>query len=55
MKNILFVVAALLFLKSSGQNEEFDGKKWQAPYINFGSALNVAKNSSILLILCSVQ
>ena len=33
MKNILFVVATLLFLKASGQNEEFDGKKWQAPYI----------------------
>jgi hypothetical protein len=35
MKNFLFVVAALLYLKSSGQNvnEEFDGKKWEAPYI----------------------
>ena len=33
MKNILFVVADLLFLKSSGQNEEFDGKKWQAAYV----------------------
>ena len=33
MKNILFVVATLLFLKSSGQNEEFDGKKWEAPYV----------------------
>ena len=33
MKNILFVVATLLFLKSSGQNEEFDGKKWQAAYV----------------------
>jgi hypothetical protein len=35
MKNILFIVVLFLFLKSSGQNlnEEFDGKKWQAPYI----------------------
>jgi len=35
MKNILFVVATLLFLKSFGQNanEEFDGKKWKAPYV----------------------
>ena len=34
MKNILFVVATLLFLKTSGQkvNEEFEGKKWEAPY-----------------------
>jgi len=35
MKNILFVVVLLLFLKTSGQNasEEFDGKKWEAPYV----------------------
>ena len=35
MKNILFVIVSLLFLKSSGQkvNEEFDGKKWEAPYV----------------------
>jgi len=35
MKNILFVVATLLFLTSSGQNanEEFVGKKWEAPYV----------------------
>ena len=35
MKNILFIVATLLFLKSSGQNvnEKFDGKKWEAPYV----------------------
>jgi len=35
MKNILLAVVLLLFLKSSGQNanEEFDGKKWEAPYI----------------------
>jgi hypothetical protein len=35
MKNILFVIVSLLFLKTSGQNahEEFDGKKWEAPYI----------------------
>jgi len=35
MKNILFVVATLLFLKASGQNskEGFDGKKWEAPYV----------------------
>ena len=35
MKNILFVIVLLLFLKSSGQNanEEFDGKKWEAPYV----------------------
>ena len=35
MKNILFVVAWLLFIKTSGQNvnEEFDGKKWEAPYV----------------------
>ena len=35
MKNILFVVVLFLFLKSSGQNanEEFDGKKWNAPYV----------------------
>jgi len=33
MKNILFVILLFLFLKSSGQNaEEFDGKKWIAPY-----------------------
>jgi len=35
MKNILFIVVLFLFLKSSGQNvnEEFDGKKWEAPYV----------------------
>lgn len=35
MKNILCVVVLFLFLKSSGQNakEEFDGKKWEAPYM----------------------
>src|SRR6188768_4409466 len=33
MKNILFVVLLLFFLKSSGQKEEFDGKKWEAPYV----------------------
>ena len=35
MKNILYVVAFLLYLKTSGQNanEEFDGKKWEAPYL----------------------
>jgi len=35
MKNILFIVILFLFLKSSGQNvnEEFDGKKWEAPYV----------------------
>jgi hypothetical protein len=34
MKNILSVIALLLFLTSTGQstNEEFDGKKWKAPY-----------------------
>jgi len=35
MKNILFVIVSLLFLKTSGQNthEEFYGKKWEAPYL----------------------
>jgi hypothetical protein len=35
MKSVLFVVVLLLYLKSSGQNvnEEFDGKKWEAPYV----------------------
>ena len=35
MKNILFAIALFLFLKTSGQNtnEEFDGKKWEAPYV----------------------
>ena len=35
MRNILLAVVLLLFLKSSGQNakEEFDGKKWEAPYV----------------------
>jgi len=35
MKNILFAIALFLFLKTSGQNanEEFDGKKWKAPYV----------------------
>jgi len=35
MKNILLVVTSLLFIKTSGQNakEEFDGKKWEAPYV----------------------
>ena len=35
MRNILLAVVLFLFLKSSGQNakEEFDGKKWEAPYV----------------------
>ena len=35
MKNILFIIVLLLFLKTSGQNanEGFDGKKWEAPYV----------------------
>jgi len=35
MKNILFLVVSLLFLKTSGQNttEGFDGHKWEAPYV----------------------
>ena len=35
MKSIVFVVVLLLYLKSSGQNvnEEFHGKKWEAPYV----------------------
>ena len=35
MRNILLTLVLLLFLKSSGQNanEEFDGKKWEAPYV----------------------
>ena len=35
MKNILLVIALLLFFKSSGQNanEKFDGKKWESPYV----------------------
>ena len=35
MKNILFIVVLLLHLKGSGQNanEEFDGHKWEAPYV----------------------
>ena len=35
MKNILFVIALLLILKTSGQNvnEEFNGHKWEAPYV----------------------
>ena len=35
MKNILFVVILLLSLKSNAQNpnEEFDGIKWEAPYM----------------------
>ena len=35
MKNILFVIVSLLFLKTSGQNanEGFDAKKWIAPYV----------------------
>jgi hypothetical protein len=35
MKNIISVVVLLLCLKASGQNakEEFDGKKWVAPYV----------------------
>jgi hypothetical protein len=35
MKNILVVIGFLFFLKSSAQNvnEEFDGKKWNAPYV----------------------
>jgi len=35
MRNLLLAAALLLFLKSSGQNanEEFDGKKWKAPYM----------------------
>ena len=35
MKNILLVIALFLFLKTSGQNanEEFDGHKWEAPYV----------------------
>ena len=35
MRNILFAVVLLLFLRSSAQNakEEFDGKKWEAPYV----------------------
>ena len=35
MKNILFAIALFLFFKTSGQNviEEFDGHKWEAPYV----------------------
>ena len=35
MKNVLFIIASLLFLKTSAQNanEGFDGKKWEAPYV----------------------
>ncbi len=35
MKNILFAVVVILCLKTSGQNasEEFDGHKWEAPYV----------------------
>ena len=34
MRNSLCAVVLLLFLKSSGQNaKEFDGKKWEAPYV----------------------
>ena len=35
MKNILFVVVLFIFFESFGQNpnEEFDGKKWEAPYV----------------------
>jgi hypothetical protein len=35
MKNILFVIVLFIFFESSGQNpnEEFDGKKWEAPYV----------------------
>jgi hypothetical protein len=35
MKQVLFVVTCCLFLKASGQEvkNEFDGKKWEAPYI----------------------
>jgi hypothetical protein len=33
MKNILFIVVLLFYLRAPGQNEEFDGKKWIAPYV----------------------
>jgi len=35
MKNILFITVFFLYLKTTGQNtsEEFDGKKWEAPYV----------------------
>ena len=35
MKNILFAIVFLSYLKASGQNanEKFDGHKWEAPYV----------------------
>ena len=33
MKNTLCVLCFFIFLNTSGQDEGFDGKKWQAPYV----------------------
>jgi len=32
MKKIFFAAACLFFLQASGQDNTFDGKKWEAPY-----------------------